>query len=106
MQTSLARRRRHRRNGGRPRSGGAASKVAIALPLFLFFTFVLLGVVGATAAVGAYGYYSQGLQDPKKLLSSLDFAEETVVYDRTGKVELARFGQVKRNVLTFNQIPP
>ncbi len=106
MQTSLARRRRHRRNGGRPRSGGAASKVAIALPLFLFFTFVLLGVVGATAAVGAYGYYSQGLDDPKNLLSKLDFAEETVVYDRTGKVELARFGQVKRNVLTFNQIPP
>ena len=47
MQTSLARRRRHRRNGGRPRGGGAASKVAIALPLFLFGTFVLLGLVGA-----------------------------------------------------------
>ena len=105
MQTSLARRRRHRRNGGRPK-GGAASKVAIALPLFLFGTFVLLGLVGATAAVAGYGYYSQGLQDPRDLLTNLDFAEETVVYDRTGKIELARFGQVKRDVVTYDQIPP
>ena len=66
--------------------------MAIALPLFLFATFVVLGLVGASAAVGAYGYYSQGLEDPKKRLESLDFAEETVVYDRTGTVELARFG--------------
>ena len=106
MQTSLARRRRHRRNGGRPRSGGAASKVAIALPLFLFGTFVLLGLVGASAAVGAYGYYSQGLEEPRKLLDSLVFAEETIVYDRTGKIELARFGQVKRDVVAYGQIPP
>jgi membrane peptidoglycan carboxypeptidase len=106
MQTSLARRRRHRRNGGRRGSGGAASKVAIALPLFLFGTFVLLAIVGATAAVSAYGYYSQGLEDPKKLLETLDFAEETKVYDRTGKIELARFGQVKRDYVEYDQIPP
>src|SRR4029077_845936 len=31
--------------------------------------------------------------------------EETVVYDRTGKVELARFGEAKREVVTFDQIP-
>jgi len=105
MQTSLARRRRHRRNGGRPRSSGVASKVAIALPLFLFGTFVVLGLVGASAAVGAYGYYSQGLEDPKQLLEKLDFAEETVVYDRTGKIELARFGQVKRDVVDYDTIP-
>ncbi len=53
-----------------------------------------------------YGYYSQGLEDPKKLLETLDFAEETVVYDRTGKIELARFGQVKRDVVEYDQIPP
>ena len=105
MQTSLARRRRHRRNGGRRTSGGAASKVAIALPLFLFGTFVLLAVVGASTAVGAYGYYSQGLPDPRDLLQKLDFAQETEVFDRTGTVELARFGQVKRNVVDYGQIP-
>jgi membrane peptidoglycan carboxypeptidase len=106
MQTSLARRRRHRRNGGRRGSGGVASKVAIALPLFLFATFVLLGIVGASAAIAGYGYYSQGLEDPRKLLEGIDFAEETVVYDRTGKIELARFGQVKRDVVQYDQIPP
>ncbi len=108
MQTSLARRQRHRRNGhgGRGTRGSAASKVAIALPLFLFGTFVLLAFVGAVAAVGAYNYYSQGLQDPKKLLEGLTFTEETVVYDRTGKIELARFGEQRRDVVAFDQIPP
>ena len=32
--------------------------------------------------------------------------EETVVYDRTGEVELARFGDFKREVVTFDEIPP
>ncbi len=32
--------------------------------------------------------------------------EETVIYDRTGKVELARFGDAKRDIVTFEQIPP
>lgn len=107
MHTSLARRQRHRRNGnGRRRDGsGAASKVAIALPLFMFATFVVLGLVGAVTAVGAYGYYSQGLEDPKKLLDTLEFAEETVIYDRSRTVELARFGQFKRDVVAYDQIP-
>ena len=28
------------------------------------------------------------------------------VFDRTGKIELARFGQVKRDVVEYDQIPP
>ena len=106
MQTSLARRQRHRRSGNRRPGGSTGSAIAIALPLFLFGAFVLLGVVGAAAAVGAYGFYSQGLPDPQQLLADLSFAQETVVYDRTGKVELARFGQVKRDVVTYAEIPP
>ncbi len=108
MQTSLARRQRHRRNstGRRGSGGGTASKLAIALPLFLFAAFVVLGLVGAAAAIGAYGYYSQGLPDPKAALEQLLFSQETVVYDRTGKVELARFGQVKRDYVAYDQIPP
>ncbi len=48
MQTSLARRQRHRRNGSARGSGGgrAASSAAIALPLFLFGTLALLAIVG------------------------------------------------------------
>src|ERR1700688_2153871 len=107
MDTSLARRQRHRRNGTDKRggAGGTASKVAIAFPLFLFGTFLLLGLLGFVAAVGAYGYYSNGLPDPKSLLDNLSFDQQTVVYDSTGKVELARFGQQKRTVLDYNQIP-
>jgi membrane peptidoglycan carboxypeptidase len=108
MKTALARRQRHRRNGSNKRggAGGTASKVAIAFPLFLFGTFALLGLLGFVAAVGAYGYYSQGLPDPKNLLDNLSFDQQTVVDDSTGKVELARFGQQKRTVLDYAQIPP
>ena len=43
MQTSLQRRRARRRNGGRGRSGGVARTAAVALPLFLFGTFLAVG---------------------------------------------------------------
>src|SRR4051794_18442528 len=109
MNTSLARRQRQRRNGNGRRggSGGAARTVAIAFPLFLFSTFLLLGVVGFVTAVGAYSYYSQGLKDPKDAFSKLTFDEQTIVYDRTGKVELARFGQTQRQVIDkYDQLSP
>src|SRR4029453_5846193 len=32
--------------------------------------------------------------------------QEIVVLDRTGKTELARFGEFKREVVTFDEIPP
>ncbi len=108
MQTSLARRQRHRRNGnGRGASGSRVARgVAIGLPLLLFGSLLLLGVVGLLAAVGAYGYFSEGLQDPKALLQNLTFDQQTIVYDRTGKVELARLGALKRDVVPYDQIPP
>ncbi len=107
MQTSLARRRRHRRNGGRPRKSGAASKVAIALPLFLFATFVLLGVVGASAAVAAYGYYSQGLEDPAKLLDNIDFdrGDGRLRPDRQDRARPLRPGQARRRPATTRSRP-
>ncbi len=108
MQTSLARRQRRRRNGGSRGSGGggAASRVAIALPLFLFGTLALLAVVGLGSALAAFNYYSTGLPDPKALLDHIQLSQETVVYDRTGTIELARFGAIKRTVVQYSQIPP
>ncbi|MHB8458495.1 MAG: transglycosylase domain-containing protein [Candidatus Limnocylindrales bacterium] len=108
MNTTLARRQRHRRNGSGRRGGGhSARTVVIALPLFLFGTFVLLGVVGLVAIVGAYNVYSQGLPDPLQAFQNLSFSEQTVVYDRTGKVELARFGSTQRQVVgSFSVLPP
>ena len=107
MQTSLARRQRHRRTGvaRRPRGGHAARNVAIAIPLVLFSTFLLAGLVGFLGVVTAYAYYSQGLDDPRKLLANIDFEEQTIVYDRTGTLELARLGDLRRELVKFDEIP-
>ncbi len=94
-------------NGSRGGGSRPAAVVAIGFPLFLFSMLLLLGVVGAVAAVSAYSAYSQGLPDPKTEFGTLTFDEQTIVYDRTGKVELARFGQVQRQVIDdFAQLSP
>jgi peptidoglycan glycosyltransferase len=107
MQTSLARRQRQRRNGAarRPRGGSAARRVAVAIPLFLFTTLLLVGVVSFVSVVSAYAYFSRGLPDPKELLLNLSFDQQTIVYDRTGTVELARLGEQKRELVTYDELP-
>lgn len=63
--------------------------------------------VGATGfvAVTSYTTLSRDLPDPKAL-ATLTFEEPTVVYDRTGKVELGRFERASRQVVDYRQIPP
>jgi membrane peptidoglycan carboxypeptidase len=108
MQTSLARRQRRRRNGSGRRASGDpnVARVAIALPIFLFASFLVAGIVGFAGAVAAFSHYSQGLPDPKEVFSNLDFAQETRVLDRSGKVQLASFARERRDVITFDQVPP
>ena len=110
MQTALQRRQRHRRNGAarRGRGGGAARRVALAIPLLLFSSFLVLGGVGFVSTVSAYAYYSRDLPDPSAALdpANLNFEQPSVIYDRTGAIELARFGELRREILTFDQIPP
>ena len=109
MQTSLARRQRRRRNGSghRPSNGKrAVAGVAIAIPLFLFASFLAAGLVGFAGAVSAFSYYSQDLPDPKEVFDNIKFDEETEVYDRTGAVRLATFARERRDVVAFEQIPP
>jgi peptidoglycan glycosyltransferase len=107
MQTSLARRRRRRRLNGERATGRrtAATAVVVGLPLFLFSTLLLFGAVGLVSAVAAYNHFAADLKDPLPLLTSVQFAEQTKVYDRTNEVELARFGEYKREVVTFDEIP-
>src|SRR2546428_10196446 len=108
MQTALKRRQRHRRNGAarRGRGGGAARQVARAIPLLLFSSFLVLGGVGFVSSVSAYAYYARDLPDPKSLFDQLQFDQPTLVYDRTGEVQLASFGERNRALVTFDQIPP
>jgi penicillin-binding protein 1A len=109
MQTSLSRRQRRRRNGSghRPSSGKrAVAGIAIAIPLFLFGSLLLVGAAGFAGAVTAFSHYSQGLPDPLDVFGNIKFDEQTNVYDRTGKVTLATFARERRDVVTFDQIPP
>jgi peptidoglycan glycosyltransferase len=108
MRTSLARRQRQRRLSAqrRPRGSGAVKAVAIAVPVLLFTTLFVTGVGAATASVAAYTYLAKDLPEPKAALDSLTFTQQTTVYDRTGKVILARLGDDRRDVVAFEDIPP
>jgi membrane peptidoglycan carboxypeptidase len=108
MQTSLARRQRHRRSidRGRPSGSSTVRRVAIAIPIVLLFAFILIGVAGVIGIAAAYNYYSQGLPDPRDTLSNLSFDQQTIVTDRSGKVTLASLGDFKRDLVTYAQIPP
>ncbi len=107
MHTSLARRQRHRRAlQRRPKAGGSAlRRVAIAVPIILLVMVVLTAGTGLVFAVGTYNHYAAGLPDPKDALTDLGFEQQTIIYDNTGKRELARLGALKREVVTFDQIP-
>jgi penicillin-binding protein 1A len=105
MHTSATRRQARRLNGGRRgRSGSGIASVAVGLPLLLFGSLLIVGFVGFVAALGAYGYFSQGLVDPH-VLDNLQFNQQSVIYDRNG-VQLATFGSQTRQVVQFSQIPP
>jgi membrane peptidoglycan carboxypeptidase len=108
MQTALHRRQRHRRNGAarRGRGGGAARRAALAIPLLLFSSFLVLGGVGFVGTVSAYAFYSRDLKDPTEAFANLGFEQPSVVKDRTGQIELARFGVLKRELAQFEDIPP
>ncbi len=80
--------------------------------LRIFFAVILaailgvgaLGSVGFLAASGAVAALAGQLPDPAQL-ESLTFSQPTIIYDRTGTVELARFEREKRRVVTFDQVP-
>ncbi|MBA2700122.1 MAG: transglycosylase domain-containing protein, partial [Chloroflexi bacterium] len=108
MQTSLARRQRHRRvPSHRPvrRGGSVVRRLAIIIPVVLVLVAVLTVGAGLLFTVTAYNYYAEGLSDPKTALNDLEFEQQTVIYDRTGKIELARLGELRREVVTFEQLP-
>src|SRR3954470_17800990 len=98
-------RRAHRAPARKPRSVGGLILAAL-VTATLGILVVIAGGVGVAGLVAASSItaLSQGLPDPDKL-ESISFAEPTIVYDRSGKVELARFQQQQRVVLDYQQIP-
>ena len=73
--------------------------------MILFVFMAGLGIIGAVAAVAGYNYLASGL-DPASELTNYVLPEETVLYDRTGTKELARYGDFKRQIVAFEEIPP
>ena len=62
-----------------------------------------LGGIGVVVGTGIVGSLSDGL--PEANLATLTFAQPTIVYDRTGTVELARFEREKRRVVAYDEVP-
>ena len=56
-------------------------------------------------AVGAYNHYAAGLPDPVAALNDIEFEQQTIIYDRTGKIELARLGDLKRELVDLRPAP-
>ena len=109
MQTSLARRQRHRRAlGQRPRGRRGSTIVTAvgAIVVALFVGSLVVAGAGFVFAVGAYNHYAAGLPDPAQALQDIQFDQQTVIYDRTGKIELARLGDLKREIVTYADLTP
>jgi membrane peptidoglycan carboxypeptidase len=108
MQTTLARRQRRKRALRRRPQGRAGTTfgqiLLVVLMVFVLTTGLFAGA-GALVAVSAYNYYATGLPDPVAALTNIDFEQQTILYDRTGKVELARLGDLKRELVTFDELP-
>jgi membrane peptidoglycan carboxypeptidase len=78
----------------------------ILIALFLTLVVAVGSTTGAAVLVGAgvLGSLAAQLPDPTQL-DRLTFSQPTVIYDRTGKVELARFEREQRRVVTFDEVP-
>ena len=68
---------------------------------------LVTGVAGAAGVVtvASINVLSEDLPDPSGL-ATLQFDQPTIVYDRTGKTELARFQRTKRTVVDYRDLPP
>ncbi len=64
-----------------------------------------VGIIGALASVGIFTSLLRDLPDVSTL-DQVPLQEESIIYDRTGKIELARFGDSKREIVTYDEIPP
>jgi membrane peptidoglycan carboxypeptidase len=68
--------------------------------------FVVAASLAFTVAVAVYGSIAAGLPEPVNALEAIPFEQQTSIYDRSGKVLLARLGTDRRTLVTFDDIPP
>ena len=89
---------------GRPRNDPARPTTAGWFALILFFFLAGIGAIGALATISLYTGLATGL-NPVTDMEDYELPEESIVFDRNG-TELARFGEFKREVVEFEEIPP
>src|SRR5688500_13133944 len=108
----------HRRNGNarrlavarvrarpRPRSrSGIVPAIGLLTLLLLAGSGVASLVAGGATGMAMLDSMNSELPDVARF-EELDYAQPSVVYDRTGTIELARFQVERRRVVTFEQIP-
>ncbi|HEU4674017.1 MAG TPA: transglycosylase domain-containing protein [Candidatus Limnocylindrales bacterium] len=88
------------------RRSGRSRWFALGLGLASILVFIALAGAGLAgiAGVTTVAVLSDGLPDPARF-EDLSFDQPTIVYDRTGKVELGRFERVQRQVISYDQLP-
>jgi membrane peptidoglycan carboxypeptidase len=94
-----ARRLARRRPAGRP-----IGRILLVVALAAVVAAGTLTGIGVAVGASVIGTLSKGLPDPANL-DRLTFNQPTIVYDRTGTIELARFEREKRRVVAFEAIP-
>jgi peptidoglycan glycosyltransferase len=75
------------------------------IALTIWAVFGILAILVTVGVVSAFSRYTQGLEDPSKVLDTSTLSQQSIITDRNG-VELARFGGEKREVVPFQDIPP
>jgi membrane peptidoglycan carboxypeptidase len=75
------------------------------IALILWFLFAIVAFLIAATSVIAFARLTDNLRDPGQF-DDIALQEESVIYDRTGSIELARFGSARREVVAFQDIPP
>ncbi|CAN5843075.1 hypothetical protein BH24CHL6_BH24CHL6_16280 [soil metagenome] len=81
----------------------------IGVLLLLFVMLLGVGAVGSTVAAGGVALFTLDAMEEDlpnvATFEELEYAQPSVVYDRTGTVELARFQSERRRVVTYEQLP-
>lgn len=93
--------RRTTKRSGR-RKGVTTFFLALGIVVAAFIGGSVLGTGGAMFA--AYNYFSTGLPAPN-ILDDIQLPQSTLVYDRTGKILLARFECQNRESVAFKDVP-
>ena len=89
---------------GRPRNDPARPTTAGWFALIIFFFLAGVGAIGALATISLYTSLASNLTEVQAM-QDYELPEELIVLDRNG-AELARFGEFKREVVEYDEIPP